>query len=546
MEPRPVTGTVEESAWDEACRREEIIRVLVANSDNGRIGRAAVKNAAARLGLGTSALYKLIKRFREERRVSALLPRKQGRPVGTRVISEAVETLIQEAIREIYLVPERPPMRELARQIAVRCRRQGEQPPTERTIKARVDKIDPLVRARLRRDDSAQEAMQATPGKLQVEHPLDFVQIDHTQMDVVVVDEETRQFIARPWLTIGIDVFTRMVTGFALSFDPPQRSSVGLCLLHSVFDKSAWLRDMGIEVPWPVAGLPHRLGVDNAAEFQSKDFRRACRDFGIKVEPRPLGKKHFGGHIERLIGTQMGAIQLLPGTTHGSITARQSYDPQDSAVLTMKELEKWLALEIVGKYHHNIHSALLRPPIAVWRDWDDKIPLDLPVDRLGFWISFLPSETRFLQRDGIHLFNIRYWSDTLRADVGRTDDPLTVKYDPRDISHVFIQRPNGRWIEARYRDLRHPAISLWEYREAVRQLRKQGRSEVNETILFETVLHQRAIIAKARKERASARLAYARQAPSRPPSPEPVGRLTGIDLRQESGKVREKPGRGDG
>jgi putative transposase len=137
-----------------------------------------------------------------------------------------------------------------------------------------------MVRARLRRDEIGQEAMKATPGKLHVERPLDFVQIDHTQMDVVVVDEETRQFVARPWLTIGIDVFTRMVTGIALSFDPPQRSSVGLCLLHSVFDKSAWLQDIGIQVPWPVAGLPRCIGVANAAEFQSRDFRMACRDFG--------------------------------------------------------------------------------------------------------------------------------------------------------------------------------------------------------------------------------------------------------------------------
>jgi putative transposase len=545
MKSRSVPGRVEEWAWDEACRRDEVVRALVATSDEGRVGRAAIRDAAERLGLSASTLYRLIKRFREERRVSALLPRKEGRPVGTRGISEAVETIIHETIGEIYLVPERPPMRELVRQIAARCRSRGEQPPAERTIKARVQKIDPLKQARLRHDEIAQEAMKATPGKLHVERPLDFVQMDHTQMDIVVVDEETRQFIARPWLTIGIDVFTRMVTGFALSFDPPQRSSVGLCLLHSVFDKSAWLRDLGIEIPWPMAGLPRRIGVDNAAEFQSKDFRSACRDFGIKVEPRPLGKKHFGGHIERLIGTKMGAIQLLPGTTHGSITARQSYDPQDSAVLTMKELEKWLTLQIVCKYHQTIHRSLLRPPIAVWRDWDDKIPFELPANRLAFWISFLPSETRSLQRDGIHLFHIRYWSDALRADVGRTKDPLTVKYDPRDVSHVFVQRANGHWIEARYRDLRRPAISLWEYREALRQLRDQGRREVNEAILFETVIHQREIVAKARKDRASARLAYARQAPSLPPSPESPSRLTGIDLRRESGRMSDKPGRRD-
>lgn len=533
MNVAPSSSGDDEASWDEACRREEEIRRLVPQDPSGAIGRAAVREAAAKLGISVATLYRLIQRFRENRRVSVLLPRRAGRPVGTRFISEGVEAIIQAAVREVYLVPERPTFRELVRQVATRCRKRGEQPPDARTIRRRVDDVDPFERARLRKDEAAQEAMEATPGKLQVEKPLDLVQIDHTQMDIVVVDEETRQFVARPWLTLGIDVFSRMVTGFALSFDPPQRTSVGLCLLHSVFDKTAWLREFEIDLPWPIAGLPRRLGVDNGAEFHSKDFVSACRDFGMKVEHRPVGKKHFGGHIERMIGTQMGAIRLLPGTTHGSVAARQAYDPQDSAVLTMKELEKWLTLEIVGKYHQTIHSTLLRPPIAVWRDWEDKIPFELPPDRLAFWISFLPSEPRTLQRDGIHLFHIRYWSDAMRGDVGRTSEPLTVKYDPRDMSRVFVRRMNGRWIEARYRDLRWPAISLWEYREAMRQLRNRGKREMNETIIFETIVGQREIVLKARHDRASARLARARQPRSAPPKPEPESRLTGIDLRKK-------------
>ena len=194
-----------------------------------------------------------------------------------------------------------------------------------------------------------------------------------------------------------------------------------------------------------------------ARNFTARISSRLAGTSASRSSIARVGQKHFGGHIERLIGTKMGAIQLLPGTTHGSVAARQGYDPQDSAVLTMKELEKWLTLEIVGKYHQTVHRSLLRPPIAVWRDWEDKIPFELPSDRLAFWISFLPSEVRSLQRDGIHLFHIRYWSDALRGDVGRAPDPLTVKYDPRDMSRVFVRRMNGRWIEARYRDLRRPA-----------------------------------------------------------------------------------------
>ncbi|WP_341858101.1 hypothetical protein [Sinorhizobium medicae] len=60
--------------------------------------------------------------------------------------------------------------------------------------------------------------------------------------DVFVVDEETRQPIGRPWLTLAMDVCSRMVMGFYLTMDAPSRLSTSLCLLHSVFDKSAWLQ----------------------------------------------------------------------------------------------------------------------------------------------------------------------------------------------------------------------------------------------------------------------------------------------------------------
>jgi hypothetical protein len=69
-------------------------------------------------------------------------------------------------------------------------------------------------------------------------------------------------------------------------------------------------------------------------------------------------------------------------------------------------------------------------PIAVWREHEDKLNLRLPVDRLQFWVSFLPEDERNLRRDGIHFCNIRYWSDALAADVGQSREKLLIKYDP--------------------------------------------------------------------------------------------------------------------
>src|SRR5271166_5640240 len=39
-------------------------------------------------------------------------------------------------------------------------------------------------------------------------------QIDHAQLDVLVVDEDERHTLGRPWLTLAIDVASRAVSGF--------------------------------------------------------------------------------------------------------------------------------------------------------------------------------------------------------------------------------------------------------------------------------------------------------------------------------------------
>ncbi|MFX4520382.1 integrase, partial [Acinetobacter baumannii] len=69
-------------------------------------------------------------------------------------------------------------------------------------------------------------------GSLEAHWPLSLIQIDHTLVDVIVVDSETRTSIQRPWLTLAIDVCTRCVAGFHLSLEPPSATSVALCLSH--------------------------------------------------------------------------------------------------------------------------------------------------------------------------------------------------------------------------------------------------------------------------------------------------------------------------
>jgi putative transposase len=68
-------------------------------------------------------------------------------------------------------------------------------------------------------------------------------QIDHTPVDVIVVDEQDRLPVGRPWLTLVIDVDSRVVAGFCLSLDDPSTLSVARALTHAVTPKDKWLQD---------------------------------------------------------------------------------------------------------------------------------------------------------------------------------------------------------------------------------------------------------------------------------------------------------------
>ncbi|WKL23662.1 DDE-type integrase/transposase/recombinase (plasmid) [Agrobacterium tumefaciens] len=500
----PFPDEVDEALWDEACRRAEAVREFLKHR-TGKMAAADVALLANELDISRATAYRLIKLFRAGGTVISLLDRRRGRPDGHRVLDDKREEIVRNTISRYYLTRNRPSVSQLVRDVQTSCLSAGLRPPHRRTIQARLEDIDLQKRAKRRGESDVVKDTTAVPGVFAASRPLQIVQVDHTKADVFVVDEETRLPIGRPWLTLAMDVCSRMVTGFYLTMDAPSRLSTSLCLLHSVFDKSAWLREREIGEPWPVAGLPETLHVDNGADFRSRAFKRGCEDAGIAIEWRPPAEPRFGGHIERLIGTQMGKLHLLPGTTFSNPQELGEYDSKRHSALTLRELERYIALDIVGTYHQSIHSSLGRPPIAVWREHEDQLPLRLPQDRMRFWLTFLPEQERTLRPTGIHLFGLRYWSAALTADVGRTKRRLLVKYDPRDMSRIFVRRPSGNFVEARYADLTLPSVTLHEALAARRTLLAKGRQEVSTRTIVATAIEQRKLVDAAVKKTAAAR-----------------------------------------
>ena len=143
--------------------------------------------------------------------------------------------------------------------------------------------------------------------------------------------------------------------------------SVGLCLAHAVCDKRPWLERLGVNVDWPMTGKPLLIYVDNGADFKSEALRRGCEQHGISLDYRPPGKTHYGGIIERVIGTLMQKIHELPGTTFSIHLKKGDYASEEKAALTLNELERWLALAVCH-YHGSIHYTLNQTPASRWSE----------------------------------------------------------------------------------------------------------------------------------------------------------------------------------
>lgn len=457
-------------------------------------------------------------------RTSALVPRKRGRRPGTTVISSEVEALIEEHLRRYYLRRERASLSRVVTEIRIACGQRGWQAPARRTIQRRLDAMDEHEVMKAREGaGAARRRFGSVPGKNRADLPLDVVQIDHTPADIILVDSFERKPIGRPWVTLAIDIATRMVSGYAVSFEAPSRLSVALCLTRAVAPKAELLADLDSNAPWPAQGKPRSIQVDNGRDFRSRAFQAACTEWGIDLVYRPPGRPHFGGHIERLIGTMMGAVHLLPGTTQSSVSAKGSYDAEAMAAMTLNEFDSWFALEIC-RYNNSVHSSLGCTPVAKWEALAAQMSGDIPFDMDAFRVSFLPSEKRLVRRDGIHLFDIRYWSDALAGRVGRKNDKVVVRYDPRDLSAVWVELEGGRCVEARYRNLELPSVSLWEYREAMQKGRALGKKGTTETVLAELIHQQRQIegesrvLTKAERRTRERRNGLKGSIPSDPPS----------------------------
>lgn len=378
-----------------------------------------------------------------------------------------VTEMCNQAIGRIYLKQDKPSVKktlDVARQLVCAENKllpdDGQLPmPTMSYIKSLIDLISAYDKC-LYRDGyvvARNKFRNAVHGIICI-RPLQRVEIDHTQLDLIVVDGETGLPLGRPWVTMVIDVFSRAILGFSISFDPPSQMTVAralkMALQPKVNIKQRW---PSIKGTWSMFGCMEDLVVDNGMEFHCKSLESACLQLGINISFCPRKTPWWKGHIERLIGTTNSAVtDGMPGRTFSNIKKKGNYNPGAEAAIPLLTMEEIIAKWIVDIYHQTTHTTLGDKPHDAWEKEinPEDIPMVANVDELDAVMGII--ETRTLSHLGIELNSLRYNSDELGQVRRQFGDVInvTIKWDPEDIGHIFVFPPDGK-------TLRVPVVTLY-------------------------------------------------------------------------------------
>lgn len=499
--------------WEEARHRLEIIGPLLVRQARGA---AIAKGIASQSGVGPATLYRWRDLYLNTGLLSSLLPTKRSGGKGRGRIGEEVEAIIKDVLDNFHFTDQKPSIEATLEKIQTRCVNAQLSKPHWQTVKNRINWRPEREAFEGRHGKrAARQLLDPIEGTVpNAQWPLALTQIDHTPLPVMVVHEVTRRSIGRPYVTFNIDVDSRVVMGMHLSLEAPSAMSAGLCLSHSILPKEKWLsEDVGLpDVEWPVWGVMGILHMDNAREFRGNMIKAACLEYSIDPQFRPVKTPHYGGHIERLMGTASEKLKVLDGATFSNPDERGEYDSEIRATMTMHELEQWLVL-FIAKYHHSPHEGLNgEAPLNWYRKGllggNGKLPRGLPARRLDeekVTIDFMPFIERTVQPYGVLIDDVYYFADVLRPWINSKDPEhpkssrlFKFRRDPRDISRLYFFDPNAkRYFVIPYRNTGLPPISIWEFRTAKKAAVDSGVKEINERIIFEFASKQQELQDKA-------------------------------------------------
>lgn len=114
---------------------------------------------------------------------------------------------------------------------------------------------------------------------------LERVEVDHTQLDIVVICDRSGLPLGRPTITVIIDAYSGYVISFFVSFWGPGLGPTLNAMKIAVSPKDAYYQgNTALSNPWLGYGLFELAVVDNGLEFHSPQFKLAAWHLNTDIQ----------------------------------------------------------------------------------------------------------------------------------------------------------------------------------------------------------------------------------------------------------------------
>ena len=370
---------------------------------------------------------------------------------------DRVVELVDEAIESKFMTTERKTIQDtleyacllMLRENKLRLGNDQLPMPTRRLVTSRIREIPAFDKHAARFGHQAAVKMFRSAQRNRITlMPLERAEIDHTRLDMMVINDETGLPMGRPWITACIDDFSRCILGIYITFASPSYLSVAKCLEHAFQPKTALKSDFPSVVnEWEAHGVMREIVVDNGLEFHSDGLENACLLLGTEIHYSARKTPWFKGKIERFLGTlNRGAAHGNPGTTFSDIFEKGDYEPGKHAVIRLHRLKEVVNLWIADYYHQKPHRVLGQAPKDAWASNIAPEDIYLPEDPLLMEAMVSKSDTRVLTHKGIEYNSLFYNAPDLANLRRKHGDKFEVeiRYNPEDIGHIMVVSPDKK------------------------------------------------------------------------------------------------------
>lgn len=158
--------------------------------------------------------------------------------------------------------------------------------------------------------------------------------------------------IGRAFLTVLLEVRTRMIVGWDISYNPPSLEKTIRALKYSLRSEN------------PYGGLASSYRFDNGADYTAERLRTILSGLGASITFCEPGNPDQKPHIESFFKSWTTSIvHTMRGTT---FSKPNRYDSEGNAIYTLEDLKERFEDWRDTFYHTNFHSGIGMAPKELW------------------------------------------------------------------------------------------------------------------------------------------------------------------------------------